>query len=160
LLTHLLQAAQAPIEDQVLARQGALSTRALVRRAKATGTRRTALHREAIALERESEAHQHSRAIIRWLDEKGIADADREQVIEKTRLFFSVAEGTWQLPPADKTVHIRRPAQFDRAEMGIFAGFARQLALWVSAGIADIQVRQRALELACEALTGCRGLAP
>jgi hypothetical protein len=126
-----------------------------VRRARATGTRRTALHREAIAFERESEAQQHSRAITKWLDENGVAVADREQVTEKTRLFLSVAEGTWQLPPADKTVRMRRPAQPDPSEIGIFAGFARQLALWVSAGIADIQVRQRALELACDEPTTC-----
>ncbi len=53
LLTHLLQAGQAPLEDRALARQGVLSTRALVRRAKAVGIRRTALHREEIAYERE-----------------------------------------------------------------------------------------------------------
>jgi len=58
LLTHLLQAAQAPIEDQVLAGQGALSTRALWRAAKALGARRIALHPEEIAFERERAAVQ------------------------------------------------------------------------------------------------------
>jgi lambda repressor-like predicted transcriptional regulator len=58
LLTHLLQAAQAPIEDQVLAGQGALSTRALWRAAKAVGTWRIALHPEEIAFERERAAVQ------------------------------------------------------------------------------------------------------
>jgi lambda repressor-like predicted transcriptional regulator len=66
LLTHLLQAAQAPIEDQVLARQGALSTRALCRAAKAVGTRRIALHPEEIAFERERAALQ-SKLILSWL---------------------------------------------------------------------------------------------
>jgi DNA-binding transcriptional MerR regulator len=163
LLTHLLQAGQAPIEDQVLARQGELSTRALVRRARAKGIRRTALHREAIVFEKERAAIQGSRSILNWLDENCVADVDREQVIEKTRLFLSVVEGAGQLPPAakpagmpaDKTVRMRRPAQLDRSELGIFAGYARQLALWVSAGIADIQVRQRALELAGDKATTC-----
>lgn len=58
LLTYLLQVGQAPIEDQVLARQGALSTRALWRAAKALGTRRIALHPEEIAFERERAAVQ------------------------------------------------------------------------------------------------------
>jgi lambda repressor-like predicted transcriptional regulator len=58
LLTHLMQAAQAPIEDQVLAGQGALSTRALWRAAKAVGTWRIALHPEEIAFERERAAVQ------------------------------------------------------------------------------------------------------
>ena len=168
LLTHLLQAGQAPLEDRVLARLGELSTRTLVQRARATGIRPTALHREAVASERQSEAHQHSQAIIKWLDNNDVENADRVQVIEKTRLFLSVVEGTWQPPPnakpagmpADKAVHKGRPGQVHRAEMSISAGFARQLVLWVSAGIADNQGRQRALELVSEALTVHPGLVP
>jgi len=66
LLTHLMQAAQAPIEDQVLAGQGALSTRALWRAAKAVGTWRIALHPEEIAFERERTAVQ-TKLISSWL---------------------------------------------------------------------------------------------
>jgi len=53
LLSHLLQAAQAPFEDRALARQGLLSTRDLVRRARSTGIRRANRHREEIAFEKE-----------------------------------------------------------------------------------------------------------
>jgi lambda repressor-like predicted transcriptional regulator len=77
LLSHLLQAGQAPPEDCLLARQGLLSTRALVRRARTVGARRTALHREEIAYERELAALRFSQAIGRWLDEKGVESADR-----------------------------------------------------------------------------------
>jgi DNA-binding transcriptional MerR regulator len=163
LLAHLLQAGQAPLEDRVLARRGELSTRALVRRAKATGTHRTALHREAIAFENEQTAIQDGRSILNWLAEHGVADADREQIIKRARLYLSLVEGTEPFSPAamsacklaDKTVHMRRTAQSDRAEIGVFAGFARQLAQWALAGISDLQVRQRAFELAHYELTDC-----
>jgi lambda repressor-like predicted transcriptional regulator len=81
LLSHLLQAGQAPPEDCLLARQGLLSTRALVRRARTVGARRTALHREEIAYERELAALRFSQAIGRWLDENGVENVDRESVI-------------------------------------------------------------------------------
>jgi len=57
LLSRLMQAGQAPQDDQELARAGALSTRALVRRAKAAGTHRANRHREEIAYERERDAY-------------------------------------------------------------------------------------------------------
>jgi len=163
LLTHLLQAGQAPLEDRVLARRGELSTRALVRRARAKGTRRTALHRETIAFEREQTAIQDSSSILNWLAEQGVTDADREQIIKRARLYLSLVEGTWPLSPvamsactlADKTVRMRWPVQPDLAEIGFFAGFARQLALWALAGISDLQIRQRAFELARCELTNC-----
>jgi AraC-like DNA-binding protein len=165
LLTHLLQAGQAPLEDRVLARRGELSTRALVRRARATGTRRAAMHREAIAFERESEARRHSQAIKRWLGEQGVADADRGQVIERACLHLSPPEWTERLPlvaipagmSADNSVRTCLPTQPDPTEVGFAAGIAWQLAHWVAAGISDHQLRQRALELAGDALTGWQG---
>lgn len=93
LLTHLLQAGQAPPEDCLLARQGLLSTRALVRRARAVGARRTALHREEIAYERELAALRFSQAIGRWLDEKGVESTDRESVIEQAAVLSSQGRG-------------------------------------------------------------------
>jgi hypothetical protein len=163
LLTHLLQAGQAPLEDRVLARRGELSTRALVRRARAKGTHRTALHREAIAFEREQTAIQDSRAILNWLAEQDVTDADQKQFIERARQYLFQEEGTWPISPvamsacklADKTFRMRRPAQSNLAEIGLFAGFARQLADWALGGITDLQIRQRAFELARDELTDC-----
>ncbi len=168
LLAHLLQAGQAPLEDRVLARRGELSTRALVRSAKATGVRYTTLHREAIAFERESEARRHSKAIKRWLGEQGVADADRGQVIKRACLYLSPPEWTERRPivaipagmSADNTVHKCLTTQPDPTEVGFAAGIAWQLAHWVVAGISDHRVRQRALELANDAVTGWYGLAP
>jgi DNA-binding transcriptional MerR regulator len=165
LLSHLLQAGQAPLEDRVLARRGELSTRALVRSAKATGVRCTTLHREAIAFERESEARRHSQAIERWFGEQGVADADRGQVIERACLHLSPPEWTERLPlvaipagmSADNSVRTCLPTQPDPTEVGFAAGIAWQLAHWVAAGISDHQLRQRALELAGDALTGWQG---
>lgn len=62
LLSHLMQAGQAPQVDQELARAGALSTRALVRRAKAAGIRRANRHCEEIAYEKERDAYWMSTA--------------------------------------------------------------------------------------------------
>jgi hypothetical protein len=162
LLTHLLQASQAPLEDHLRARRGELSTRALARSAKATGVRYTTLHREAIAFERESEARRHSKTIKRWLSEQGVADADRGQVIERACLYLSTPEWTEKLPlvaipaglSADKPVHTSLPTQPDPTEVGFAAGIAWQLAHWIVAGISDHRVRQRALELANDAVTG------
>jgi len=161
LLTHLLQAGQARLEDRVLARRGELSTRALVRRARATGTRRTALHREAIALDIEQTAIQDSRSILNWLAEQDVTDADREQIIKRARLYVSLVEGIFPLSPvamsacipADKTVRVQWPVQSDLAETGLVAGFARQLAHWALDGVSDPQIRQRAFELAHDELT-------
>src|ERR1035438_878283 len=101
LLTHLLQAGQAPLEDRLLAHQGLLSTRGLVRRARTVGTRRTALHREEIAFERELEALQFSQAIGRWLDEEGVASGDRERVVEQAAVLSSPGAVKGALPLND-----------------------------------------------------------
>src|ERR1039458_8694604 len=50
LLGHLLAALQASALDRTLAREGKISTRELARRARATGIRRAARHREALEL--------------------------------------------------------------------------------------------------------------
>ena len=52
LLRHLLEALGAPPEDQLLARQGKLTTNEPVRRSKAAGIDRKTRQREALELER------------------------------------------------------------------------------------------------------------
>src|ERR1035437_1702506 len=47
---HLLAALQPPALDRALAREGKIYTRGLARRARATGIRRLARHREALEL--------------------------------------------------------------------------------------------------------------
>ena len=72
---------------------------------------------------------------------------------------FRASEGITITIPADKTVHMRRLAQFDLADSNLFAGLARQLGLWALAGISDLQARQRAFELARDEQISCRALA-
>ena len=83
LLSHLLRAAQAPVEDRERARCGEISTRELVRRAGTSRTRSTSTQHEAIAFESERAAVQASQAITRWLDEERVSSSDRKYLIEK-----------------------------------------------------------------------------
>jgi transposase-like protein len=160
LLTHLLQAAQASIEDRVLARQGILSTRTLVRRAKAVGTLRTALHREAVAFERNREAFQGCKSILNWLAEQKVARDLWGWGIEMALLHLSLTDQTWQLPPdtvpkavpGDEIFFRRWAVQPESADLDPVTGVALRLAQWVSLGISNVRVRQRALELASEEL--------
>jgi len=154
LLSHLLHAGQAPPEDCLLARQGLLSTRALVRRARTVGARRTALHREEIAYERELAALRFSQAIGRWLDEKGVESADRESVIEQAVVLSSQGRGQGELPlknmAACPQLDARSswPTQPDRDDTDPVAQHARRLARWAIHGISDAKVRDRTFELA------------
>ena len=152
LLTHLLQAGQAPPEDRLLAHQGLLSTRGLVRRARTVGTRRTALHREEIAFERELEALQFSQAIGRWLDEEGVASGDRERVVEQAAVLSSPGAVKGALPLNDMAKWAQVdgrsnwPTQPDRGDIDPAAHLARRLALWARQGISDAQVRDRTFQ--------------
>ena len=154
LLTHLLHAGQAPPEDCLLARQGMLSTRALARRARTVGARRTAIHREEIAYERELAALRFSQAIGRWLDEEGVESADRERVVEQAAVLSSpgVMKGARPLndmatcPQVDSSSSW--PTQPDRDDIDPVAHLARRLALWVFQGISDAQICDRTFELA------------
>jgi hypothetical protein len=155
LLTHLLQAARASIEDRELARRGVLSTRALVQRAKAHGARSTAMNHEEIAFARERTALQGSKSILNWLEEQQVTSADQGRLIENTRLHLSYLERAGlhhQLERAaalstdqiDVQSMLARPRP---EEVDPDAGLAQRFALWVFHGIPDAPVRQRAFEL-------------
>ncbi len=155
LLTHLLHAGQASIEDRELARQGVLSTRALVRRSKAGGTRRTAIHREEIAFERERAALRGCKSILNWFAEQQVASGDQSLLIENARLQLSSME--WVGPhsqfigagilPADRIVVRPKLAEPKPEGVDLNAGLVQRFALWVFYGIPDALVRQRAFEL-------------
>jgi hypothetical protein len=134
------------------------------------------MHRGAIAFEKEQAVIQGSRSILNWLAEQGVADSDRKQVVEKAHQHLSLAGRTVHLSPvakpvakpvamyagmpAYKTVLNCRPTQFEPFEISRAADFAWQLAHWALAGIADLQVCQRAFELAGDARIICRAVAP
>ena len=159
LLTHLLHAGQARPEDCLLARQGMLSTRALARRARTVGARRTAIHREEIAYERELAELRFSQAIGRWLDEEGVESADRERVVEQAAVLSSPRGVKGALLPNDMATcpqvdgRSSWPTRPDRDDIDPVAPLARRLALWAFQGISDAQVRDRSEEHTSEPVT-------
>jgi len=84
-LRRLLVALDAPIADKFLARKGKLTTNELVRRSKAAGLKRVALHREEIALEQAREALKAAGTICEWLRNKGVGGSFGEQIIERSQ---------------------------------------------------------------------------
>jgi hypothetical protein len=164
LLSHLLQAGQAPIEDRVLARLGALSTRALVRDARTVGTRRTAFGYEEITYELERTARQESQAILRWLEHENVAGADRVEVIDQAHACVAMAERASQLQQIssapvlsmDDVIRLCWPIEPEPGKVRFFPDRAHRLAAWTVIGISDTQVCQRAFELAREKLASGR----
>lgn len=158
LLTHLLQAGQAPPEDCVLARQRILSTRELVRRAKLVGTYLTALHGEEFAFERERAAFRGCKSILNWFAERRIANDSQSMVIEKALQLMSPADRVGLVTPvpaktagpSDEPARPCLPSQSEPADADFVAGIAGRLVRWVVQGILDPRVRQRALQLAGE----------
>jgi hypothetical protein len=156
LLSHLLRAGQARVEDRELARCGAISTRELARRAGSSGNRNASTQHEGVAFDGERAATQASRAITRWLDEEKIAIVDRDRVIEQARLHVINADRSAVGPmgadlpdiPIDEVIRLFRPAHTETDRDRSVAWFAEWLAQWTLYGILDDMVRTRALELA------------
>jgi hypothetical protein len=100
LLSHLVRATQAPVEDRELARCGEISTRELARRAGSSGTRTTSTQREAVAFDRERAATQASQIITGWLDFEKVANTDRDRVINQAQSHLLNADrsvvGPWE----------------------------------------------------------------
>jgi hypothetical protein len=135
LLSRLLQVAKAPPEDLAAAREGTTSTRELARRAGSAGTRGTARHHEAIAFELERAGVQGSQTFLSWLDEEGVAAAERAQVIEQACFYLAATDHA-----ADEQV------ETDRDDAFVWP--ALKLALCAVHRISDGRVRTKALELA------------
>jgi Helix-turn-helix domain len=152
LLSYLLRVAQAPAEDRARARRGEISTRALARIAGTVGTRGTVRQHEAIAFERERAAFQASKTVMSWFEEEGVAEVDREQIIQEARLHLFEAEGWKQAFLESRLLDVvgeSRGVQIEAGRNRPLAWFALRLALWALRTIADDRVRNRALELAC-----------
>ena len=156
LLSNLLRAAEAPAEDRELARHGDISTRELVRRAGASGTRSTHMQREARALDYEREVMKASQAIMRWFNEENVPSTDREQVIDNAclrlsnvdKLDLGLLEADLPDIPLDAVIRLFRPALFGVDGDRSIACHAEWLAQWTLHGILDDGIRIRAIELA------------
>ena len=155
LLSRLLQVAKAPPEDLAAAREGTTSTRELARRAGSAGTRGTAQHHEAIAFELERAGVQGSQTFLSWLDEEGVAAADRAQVIEQACFYLAATDHAAD-EQENMLAHMllvevgshfrRRQVETDRDDAFVWP--ALMLALCAVHRISDGRVRTKALELA------------
>ena len=158
LLRHLLAALQAPAADRLLARQGKISLNELVRRSKAAGIRRSSMHREAREFERARAALQGCRTICDWLVAEQMPGSYGEQIVEAARLLFANAELTGKFPkdaapagtPTAEIIQRCRPAAAEDDSAGFITRHGWWLARWAYYSMTDVNVRDRALELALE----------
>jgi hypothetical protein len=149
-LRRLLEALQARPEDQLLARQGTITTNELVRRAKSVMSIRAAkmLTRASIV---------GCNTICNWLRSEGMP-WNTEQIVGEARRLLIDAEDhkrfpAGAVPPGAKIAEIirgSRPAQPkpDGAEEVPWLAF--WLAEWVYRSMPDERVRYKAVELALE----------
>lgn len=159
LLRRLLMAIQAPVEDLLLARQGAISTSELLRRAKAAEVRRTANEHEALEFERAEDAVRGSKAICAWLVQERVSGGFGEQILCEAQRQLAEAEQTNKFPkevapadlPVEEIIRKCKPAGPTTDAVDLVARFAYWLALWAYYAITDSNVRYRAFELALNA---------
>ena len=150
LLSYLLKVAQAPAEDCARARRGEISTRALARIARTSGTRSTVQRHEAIEFERERAAFQASKSVLAWFADEEIAESNRVQVIEEARSHLDQAQ-EWKEAflgnRLDQVVQEFRNVEGELTGNRPAAWFSLRLALWALRRIPDDRVRDRALEI-------------
>jgi hypothetical protein len=159
LLRRLLKAIQAPVEDQLLARQVKITTNELIRRAKAAGIRRTANEHEALEFERTKDAVRGSKAICAWLVKEQVSGGLAEQILCDAQRQLAVAEQNNRFPrgaaspdlPVEEVIRMCKPAGPTTDAVNLVARFAYWLALWAYYAIIDSCVRYRAFELALNA---------
>ena len=158
LLRHLIEALEAPPEDQFLARQGKLSTNQLVRRAQVAGIDRAAKQREAHQFERTQASLNGCRAICDWLEDEGISGPSGAQIVNEARRTLAIADENNTLPrdaaprgmPMTDIIQRCRPAEPNTDAINFVAWFAHWLALWAAYSLPDSWVCYKAIELALE----------
>jgi len=157
-LRRLLEALQAPIIDQVLAREGKISTNELIRRAKTAKVILTEKQREALNLKRERQSLKGSKTICDWLISEEVPTNWGEQIVGEARRFLIDAEESKQFPPGfvppgmstAEIIRRSRPEQPKEHDESQIAWRAYWLAVWVYRAMPDEWVRYKAVELALE----------
>jgi len=158
-LRRLLVALDAPIADKFLARKGKLTTNELVRRSKAAGLKRVALHREEIALEQAREALKAAGTICEWLRNKGVGGSFGEQIIEEVRREFADRDFFLNLPSAPKAHEIPINTIIERSQpkraiddnADPINWYHEWLCRWAFFAFPDPEVRDTALDKALQA---------
>ena len=154
LLRHLLQALQAPASDQVLAREGKISTNELVRRAKAACLRPCAQQREEIALERTLEPGKATDLICDWILQTQLFGPAREMIVKEAQREFLAMREAGLRPslaapsgmPVSQIIERVKPPTDNRID--IVAWFAQWLCRWSFFAFPDEHIRDTALDLA------------
>jgi transposase-like protein len=160
LLSYLLRASRAPVEDRELARSGAISTRELVRRSRTSGTRLKTRQHEAIEFEHQRAVVQASKAIVAWLSDEDVQSDSRIKVIEQAAMLLTtitesdLGDLNALLPdlPLKEVMQLFRPHERATSESSRTARYAKWLALWTHHGIPDNRMCSAALEAAANEL--------
>lgn len=162
-LRQLDRAAQAPVADQLLARQGKISTRQLVRRARDAEKLRAAQEQQVLEEKRSKAAAQAAVEICNWFEECQLWPAHGENIIDEARRIFAANDANGALPkytaprdtPLDQIIERTRPkppkADPEPFEVGSVGWYAEWLARWAFFAYPDAEVRDRALGLAYNA---------
>jgi hypothetical protein len=157
-LRPLLETLQAPLQDQVLARDGKIPTSELIRRARADKALRAAKHKGTLNLKRQQQSVKGSKAICDWLVSEGVPTNFGAQIVGEARRYLINAEETKQFPPGTvppgtpvaEIIRRSRPDQPKENDQSQIAWRAYWPAVWVNRAMPDEWVRYKAVELALE----------
>ena len=158
LLGHLLLARKAPLQDQLLARQGKISTKELVRRARPEQARLAARDGKALEAKRTKEAQKGCKLICDWLAQTGHSWSVGESIVDEARRILARAEQEGALPrqdtppklPVEEIIDRTVPPKSFSGDAGYPWWFAQWLARWAFVVIPDRLVRHKALNLALD----------
>jgi len=158
-LRYLLQAAEAPAADLLLARKGRITTRELVRRSGAAKASRMAEDKDKEELERTKAAKKGCESVCKWLNEETRSGAYGEAIISEARRILAMAEQDGKLPrvqsppadmPLEEIVGRCRPPESINTDVGSVSWYADWLARWAFFAFPSSVIRHRALNLALD----------
>ena len=157
-MRNLLSALQAPVEYQGLTRCNPISTRELVRRAKAATRQRETERQEALDRQRTEAASEGAKVICNWLREIGFTGPACEQTIEEVRREFAQREqgGNLPSPPPKHNLSLQELIQRSRPKTPLPNGassvswYAGWLFRWTFFAFPDSFVRDKALDAALQ----------
>ena len=158
LISDLNVAAQAPLPDLILARQGKISTRELVRRAKAAVARNASQAQHALDRARNERAEEVAKAIRDLIARLQWTGGFGESVVTEARFFLVNAEAQQQIPPQPpelcdlplSQLIARVQPRYKDADVDDTEPCAEWLVKIVLAALPDSLSRHRALNIALD----------
>ena len=161
LLRHLLKALLAPARDQGLARQGAISTNELVRRAGA-GLHRSVKNCQVSALHSEREIRIAADLNYDWLPHAQLFGPALEMIVKEAQREFRILKDAGLHPsaiappgmPVSQMIRFTKPAPITDDRIDVVAWFAQWLCKWSLFAFPDEAVRNRSLSLALQKQSG------